>query len=94
VGVGVAVRAFHVLRHDFPLNDGGLFHAMAADLRANGFVPPAHTSCGAGDIPFAYPPLGLYLAAVLDFVTPLSLVGYARTVTAWLLPPLYSIPPP
>ena len=32
VGLGVVVRAVPVLGASFPLNDGGLFCAMAADL--------------------------------------------------------------
>ena len=50
---------------DFPLGDGGLFSVMVLDLRNNGFVPPEFTTFNAGDIPWMYPPVGLYLAALL-----------------------------
>ena len=50
----------------FPLNDGGLFAAMIEDLRANSYVAPAFTSYNGGEIPFAYPPLGFYLGALLS----------------------------
>lgn len=50
---------------DFPSGDGGLFWVMANDLRANGFVPPDVTTYNTGDIPWVYPPLGLYLVAAL-----------------------------
>ncbi len=50
---------------DFASGDGGLFWVMAGDLRGNAFVPPGVTSFNTGDIPWAYPPLGLYLVALL-----------------------------
>jgi hypothetical protein len=58
----------------FPLNDGGLFYTMAGDLRANSFLIPATTSYNGGDIPFAYPPLGIYMVAVLHLALPVSLI--------------------
>ena len=61
----------------FPLNDGGLFAAMIEDLRANSYVPPAFTSYNGGEIPFAYPPLGFYLAALLS---ELPGIGTLRTL--------------
>ena len=64
--LGTVVRAVPVLSADFPLNDGGLFAVMSDDLRANGFALPAFTSYNGGDIPFGYPPLGLYLNALLS----------------------------
>ncbi len=38
---------------------------MSRELRENGFLLPAFTSYNGGDIPFGYPPLGLYLNALL-----------------------------
>lgn len=64
--VGVVVRAAPVITASFPLHDGGLLFAMAGDLRSNGFALPAFTSYNGGGIPFAYPPLSLYLAAALS----------------------------
>jgi Dolichyl-phosphate-mannose-protein mannosyltransferase len=64
--VGLLVRALPVVRADFPLHDGGLLYAMAGDLRLNGFALPAFTTYNGGQIPFAYPPLALYLAAGLN----------------------------
>ena len=76
--LGVAVRSFHVLRHDFPLNDGGLFYTMARDLQANDYRIPAFTSFNGGEIPFGYPPLAMYVAALLDDVTPIGLMTLFR----------------
>ena len=65
LGVALAVRFAPVLAADFPLNDGGLFGVMSDDLRANSFRLPAQTSYEGIGIPFAYPPVGLYLVAIL-----------------------------
>ncbi|HEX2993867.1 MAG TPA: hypothetical protein VHP14_03530 [Anaerolineales bacterium] len=53
-------------RIGFPVNDGGMLLAMIRDLQSNGFVLPAVTSYNFLDIPFAYPPFGLYVAALLS----------------------------
>jgi hypothetical protein len=76
--LGIAVRAYHVLSHDFPLNDGGLFFAMVRDLQAAHYHLPAFTSYNQASIPFAYSPLGFYLAGLLDDWTPLTLVQVFR----------------
>lgn len=76
--LGVAVRAFHVLSHDFPLNDGGLFFSMVRDLQAAHYHLPAFTSYNNAAIPYAYSPLGFYLAGLLNDWTPLTLVDVFR----------------
>lgn len=63
--LGMIVRAVPLAGLDFPLGDGGMFAVMAQDLRDAGFALPAFTSYNGGTIPFAYPPLGLYLVALL-----------------------------
>lgn len=78
--LGIGVRAYHVLRHPFPLNDGGLFYVMADDIQRNGFLLPEWTSYNGGDIPFAYPPAALYLAAVLDALLPVSSLTLFRVL--------------
>jgi hypothetical protein len=83
--VGFAVRALFVFSSSFPLNDGGMFFAMVRDVQGAGYTIPRFTSYNGSHIPFAYPPLGFYLAAVLDDATPLGLVQVFR-----LLPLLFS----
>ena len=78
LGIAFVVRAAFVLGSDFPLNDGGMFLQMTRDLQANGYALPAYTSYNGGAVPFAYPPLGFYLAAIIDAVTPLSLADVFR----------------
>ena len=75
---------------EFPSGDGGLFWVMAADLRSSGFVPPAFTGYNTGDIPWVYPPLGLYLLALvgggLEWLRILPAVFAIATLPAfWLL---------
>ncbi len=50
----------------FPINDGGMFAVMMRDLRANNFALPVFTTYNYSEIPFAYPPLGLYLGALFE----------------------------
>jgi hypothetical protein len=78
VALGIAIRAYHVLTQDFPLNDGGLFFAMVRDLQAAHFHLPAFTSYNGAGIPYAYSPLGFYLAGLLDAWTPLTLLDVFR----------------
>jgi 4-amino-4-deoxy-L-arabinose transferase-like glycosyltransferase len=66
VAAGAVTRSIPVVSAGFPLHDGGLFYSMVGDLRASHFLLPAFTSYNGGDIPFAYPPLSLYLAAGLN----------------------------
>src|SRR5688572_16295208 len=70
--LAAAVRLWHLEGLAAPLNDGGLFQAMARDISDAHFGLPAYTSYNGGDIPFAYPPLALYLAAATEWLTPLS----------------------
>lgn len=63
--IGAVWRFIPVWSHAFPVNDGGLFYTMAEDLRRNNFALPWTTSYNQAGIPWAYPPLGLYLAAAL-----------------------------
>lgn len=65
VAIGLLLRGALVIGTDFPLRDGGLFVTMARDLRDAGFAIPQFTTFNTGDIPFAYPPLGLYLLALI-----------------------------
>ncbi|HYC32511.1 MAG TPA: glycosyltransferase family 39 protein, partial [Gemmatimonadales bacterium] len=80
VALAVAIRAWHVLSQDFPLNDGGLFYAMARDIQAAGYRLPTHTSYNGDGIPFGYSPLGFYLAALLDQATTLTLTDALRWI--------------
>ncbi len=71
--VGSAVVAGALVRvlpatGGFPVNDGGMFAVMIEDLKAAGFALPAYTTYNGADIPFAYPPLGFYLGALVSML--------------------------
>ena len=78
IGLGLLARLRHIVPLDFPLNDGGMFYAMVRDIQANHYVLPSHTTYNSYSIPFAYPPLPFYLAAVIDDLTPMSLAEVLR----------------
>lgn len=56
----------------FPVNDGGMFYTMMNDLQVNNFIPPLYTTYNQSNIPFAYPPLALYIGATLSHVLNIS----------------------
>lgn len=62
---GLGLRLAPILAADFPLRDGGLFVTMARDIRNAGFGLPEFSTFNAGNVPFAYPPLGLYILALI-----------------------------
>jgi hypothetical protein len=65
---GVWFRFFPPYSAGFPINDGGLFYKMIEAIQANGFRLPAYVHYNGLDIPFAYPPLGFYIAGVIAAV--------------------------
>jgi hypothetical protein len=75
-----------VLTSDFPLHDGGLLLVMVEDIQRAEFSLPAFTTYNSDTIPFAYPPLAIYLAAALDQIG-LDRAGVLR----WLPPILSSV---
>ena len=84
--VGTFVRIVPLIGTDFPLGDGGLFAAIIADIQANGLLPPPHISYNQADLPFAYPPLSLEVAAVIG-----ALTGVAAVDVLHWLPLVFSI---
>lgn len=79
--VALVVRGRHVLLAGGPLNDGGMFAVMSHDIQRAGYALPAFTTYNDAGIPFAYPPFALYLAAIVEALTPLAMVD-----VYWLLP--------
>lgn len=80
--IGGTLRLYGVLRSSFPINDGGLFYTMIRDLMANGYRLPVTTSYNHLDLPFAYPPLMLYLAGFLADLTHWGLLNIIRILPA------------
>lgn len=80
------VRFYPVYLAGTALHDGGLFYRMAQDLTANHWQLPAFTTYNHSQIPFAYPPLAIYLLAGLQTLLRLPLDGLMR----WL-PPAFAL---
>ena len=75
---GAIVRFWPAFTNGFPLNDGGMFYSMILDLKENDYQLPEFAEYNSVDIPFAYPPLGFYVAAFLS--------DASATLSAGLLP--------
>jgi len=78
--IGALIRSYFVLQKDYPLNDGGMFYTMIRDLQVAGFHLPAVTTYNNAQIPFAYPPLGFYIAGVLNSWFHIDLIQLLRFV--------------
>lgn len=91
VVVGLLVRIAAVANSGFPVGDGGMFAAMIGDIRDAGFALPSFTSYNGGDIPFAYPPLGLYLGAVLPLDPLVTLRWLPALLATAAMPLIYLI---
>jgi hypothetical protein len=72
------VRLSYLASAGFPLGDGGLFYVMVQDLQQAGYRLPVETSYNGAAIPYAYPPLGLYLAGLGQQMGPWSLLDVFR----------------
>ena len=79
---GSVLRFFPGLLTGFPINDGGMLLAMIRDLRLNGLILPAFTSYNFSSIPYAYPPLGMYLAAILSNLFSIAEIELLRWLPA------------
>ena len=85
--LGAWLRLTPAAQAGFPINDGGMFYTMIGDLQKNGYSLPAFTSYNAAEnIPFAYPPFPLYLAALFNGLFHLPIMQ----ILQWL-PALISI---
>jgi len=84
VAIGGLVRFLPIWSSMYPLNDGGLFAHMASDLAKNGFLLPAFTTYNGEQIPFAYPPLGLYLTAIISVFAGSDTMAVVRLLPAAL----------
>ena len=88
---GAMVRLVPVLLSGFPLHDGGLFVVMIRDIRNAGMSLPTATSYNGGGIPFDYPPLALWIAALVP-ADPITIVRFAGPLVAILtVPAVYLI---
>jgi hypothetical protein len=72
--LGALVRIAPVAGAGFPVGDGGMFYVMVREIQRAGMSIPATTAYNGAGIPFAYPPLGLWLMALAGNVLPVPLL--------------------
>ena len=80
LGIGLATRLSLVAPRTFPINDGGFWCLAAQRLIENNFALPTSISFNGQNIPFAYPPLGVYLLAFISYITGVNTIS----LTLWL----------
>ncbi len=74
-----AVALARVLATELPLSTGGLYALMAHSIEQNNFALPGRIPYyGPGGIPFAYPPLALYVLAAASRLSGLSILTWLR----------------
>jgi hypothetical protein len=89
--IGTTIRLYPAFTSGgFPTGDGGLFLTMVRDLQAHHFALPAYTSYNHARIPFAYPPLGFYVAGLLQALTHLSIAQVFAIVPPLVM--VFSLP--
>jgi Dolichyl-phosphate-mannose-protein mannosyltransferase len=71
---GGIVRFAPAVLSDFPINDGGMFFVMTEELQANHYKLPEVSNYNGLQIPFAYPPLGFYLAGLSSDLFSVNLI--------------------
>lgn len=78
VAVTVIIYVSYVITHRYPALGGGLYLMMAETIRRAGYSLPTHVPYySKGGIPFGYPPLGFYIAA-LSMDLGISKIEFAR----------------
>ena len=92
--LGACIRFTPALTQSFPVLTGGLFYSFVNDIRAAHYVLPSQTTYNSAHLPFAYPPLSFYTAAVLaDLGWPVlevlrwlpAIIATAGIVSNWFL---------
>src|SRR5919202_168179 len=79
-GLAAAVRIRPFVTTDWPLNDGGMFATAISEIVRNGYALPATLDYNGQTIPFAYPPLAFYIAAVVSQLGQIAPVDVLRVL--------------
>jgi hypothetical protein len=80
--LGAYARLLPAMMVGFPVSDGGLFYVMVKALQANHYVLPAFVDFNGIAMPFAYPPLGFYLAGLVSDLFHIRLIEVFRWLPA------------
>jgi len=78
--LGFVIRLSSFVGNNFPLHDGGFFYVMIQDLLSNKFVLPGYSSYNHANIPFIYPPFGLYFVGITEYITGASRLELFRII--------------
>jgi hypothetical protein len=80
--LGAYARLLPTLMVGFPVTDGGLFYEMTKALQASHYSLPAFVEYNGISIPFAYPPLGFYITALVSDLFHMPLIEAFRWIPA------------
>lgn len=80
--LGAFLRFNPTMLAGFAINDGGMFAVMIDDLRVNHYLIPAFTTYNHADTPYAYPPLGFYIGAIVVDLLGMSAIQAVRWLPA------------
>jgi hypothetical protein len=89
--VGAFARVAGTIDAGFPLNDGGLFYQMILDLQRSWPNLPEVSTYNGIDMPYAYPPLALYIGAALEPAFGLDVMRLVPVVAATLCIPAFHL---
>lgn len=81
---GAWLRLTPVQMAGFPINDGGMFYTMIADLGNHGYALPAFTTYNGGNIPYAYPPFAFYVARFLTDIFRVPIIQILQWMPAMI----------
>lgn len=82
--LGAYARLLPTIMIGFPVTDGGLFYVMVQAIQNHGYALPAFVEYNGISIPFAYPPLGFYLTALISQILRIPLIEVFRWLPAIL----------
>ncbi len=77
-GLAVLLRLSYFTDSPLPINDGGLFYAYASTILDNNLSFPPTVDFNGLSLPFAYPPLSFWLAALISSLFELDLLTVVR----------------
>jgi len=80
--LGAYARFLPTLMVGFPVTDGGLFFEMVKALQASHYTLPTFVEYNGISIPFAYPPLGFYVTALISDLFHMPLIEAFRWIPA------------
>ena len=84
--VGLSVRYVAISSSSFPINDGGMFYQAISQIKAAQFHLPSVLHYNGLALPFAYSPLGFYVAGLVSWATGASIFQLLR-----ILPVVFSM---